>query len=204
VSYELLDGDIGFLKIANFNEGSAQRFIAAAEDLIGQGAQTFVFDVRGNPGGLVSEVTGMLDYLLPEGEIFIAVDRSGTETITTSDPEYVDLPAVVIVDSLSFSAAEYFAAMLREYSRADIVGEQTTGKSRMQKTVGLPGGGAINISFAQYLTKNRVSLHDVGGVSPDHEVILTDDERLLFFSGRLERDLDPQIQKALSLVNNLY
>ena len=200
VSYEMLDGSIGYVDISNFNEGTSGSFVSAVENLLEQGASALIFDVRGNPGGFVTEVTGMLDYLLPEGEIFVMVDRNGNETITMSGPEEIDVPAVVLVDRFSFSAAEYFAAILSEYGRAEIVGEQTTGKSRMQKTVVLPGGGALHISFAQYLTKNRVSLHDTGGILPDHQAVLTDDELALYFSGSLEKEHDPQLQKAISVL----
>ena len=200
VSFEMLDGGIGYIRILNFNERSARSFISAVDELAGLGAHALVFDVRGNPGGWVSEVTGMLDHLLPEGEIFIAVDRGGNETITRSGPEYVRLPAVVIIDRFSFSGAEYFAAMLREYDYAQIVGEQTTGKSRMQKIFQLPGGGALNISFSEYLTKNRVSLHDTGGVAPDYELSLTPEEMALKLTGSLDKDADPQLQIALGLL----
>ncbi|MCL2227170.1 MAG: S41 family peptidase [Oscillospiraceae bacterium] len=200
VSFEMLEGLVGYIRLANFHGGSAQHFISAANELIGQGALGFVFDMRGNPGGWVTEMSEILDFLLPEGEIFVAVNRSGMENITMSGPEHVDLPMVVIVDRFSFSGAEYFAAMLREFGFAEIVGEQTTGKSRMQRAVRIPGGGAINISFAEYLTKNRVSLHDEGGVTPDHPVTLTDEERILFLTGNLDKEMDPQLQKALQIL----
>jgi len=200
VSYEMLDGNIGYIAISNFDQGASDSFIAAVEELISQGADAFIFDVRNNGGGRVVEMTGMLDYLLPEGEIFVSVDRSGKESVSLSDPEMVDFPCVVIVDCYSFSAAEYFAATLSEYGYASIVGEQTSGKSRMQTTYNMPGGGALHISTSQYLTKNRVSLHDVGGLTPDHKVVLTDEEFTLFLSGNLEKDDDPQLLMALDLL----
>ena len=201
ISFELLGERKGFVRINNFNNGSAQSFINAVNELIELGAEGLVFDVRRNSGGWVTEMTEMLDFLLPEGEIFVMVDRQGNEAITLSGPEFIDLPMVVLVDRNSFSGAEYFAAMLSEYDFASVVGEQTTGKSRVQRSVRLPGGGAVNISFAEYLTKNRVSLHDQGGFTPDYIVILSDDERALFFLGELEFDYDPQLQKALQLLS---
>jgi len=200
VSYEMLDIGIGYVSISNFDQGASNSFISAVKELIAQGAEAFIFDVRNNGGGRVVEMTGMLDYLLPEGDIFIAVDKSGMETVTQSDPEMVDLPCVVLVDCYSFSAAEYFAATLGEYGYASIVGEQTSGKSRMQTTYDMPGGGALHISTSQYLTKNRVSLHDVGGLTPDYEVVLTDEEFMLFISGSLDKEDDPQIRMALELL----
>ena len=200
VSFELLDENFGYIAISNFDQGASDGFISAVEELIGHGADALIIDVRNNGGGRVTEMTGMLDYLLPEGEIFVAVSRDGVETITLSEPDMVDIPCVVLVDSNSYSAAEYFAATLSEYGYASIVGEQTSGKSRMQGTYNMPGGGALHISTDQYLTKNRVSLHDIGGLTPDYQVALTDDEYMLFFSGELDKDADPQIQKAISLL----
>lgn len=200
ISYDMLDGNIGYISISNFDQGASDSFISAVDELIGQSAYALIIDVRDNGGGRVVEMTGMLDYLLPEGEIFISIDRNGVETTTQSDTEMVDIPVVVLVDRFSFSAAEYFAATLSEYGYATIVGEQTSGKSRMQGTYNMPGGGALHISTDQYLTKNRVSLHDAGGLTPDYTVILTEDEYELFLSGKLEKTADPQIQKAIDLL----
>ena len=201
VSSEMLDNDIGYIYIANFERGSADSFIEAAGLLLEQGARAFVFDVRSNGGGRVNEMTRILDYLLPEGDIFISVDKSGQEDIIRSDPDMVDIPAVVITNRYSFSAAEYFAATLREYGYAEIVGEQTTGKSRSQITVTMPGGGALHISANQYLTKDRVSLFDAGGLSPDYPVELTDEEFGMFMAGVLPIESDLQLLQALELLN---
>ena len=202
IVYDMLDDDIGYIRLFNFKTGSADSFISAANDLIEAGATGFVFDMRANPGGLVTEMSDILDFLLPEGEIFILVDRNGNENITMSDPEYIDLPMVVIVDASSFSAAEYFAATLREFGFAEIVGEQTTGKSRVQRIVRLQNGAAINISFAEYLTRNRVSLHDEGGVTPDHSVALSEEDMRLFRQGNLDLADDPQLRAALGLMTS--
>ena len=201
VIYEMMENGIGYIQLANFENGSASSFIAAVDDCISRGAFAFIFDVRSNGGGKVAEMTRILDYLLPEGEIFVAVDRGGTEEITKSGPGMIDMPCVVLVDRYSFSAAEYFAATLKEYGYASVVGEQTTGKDRSQVTVTLPGGGALHISSAKFLTKDRVSLYEVGGLTPDHQVGLTDDEFELFMTGNLEKESDPQFLKAVELLN---
>jgi carboxyl-terminal processing protease len=137
---------------------------------------------------------------LPEGEIFITVDSYGNEDIIFSDADMLDVPAVVLVDRNSFSAAEFFAAIMREFDYAIIVGEQTSGKSRMQTVHMLPEGNAINLSTAEYLTKNRVSLEDAGGVTPDYLIEFTDDQFTDFIFGSLDIDDDPHIQKALYLL----
>ena len=200
VSYEMLDGNIGYVLLRNFEEDAGDRFISAVNDLISRGADGFIYDVRNNNGGRVNEVTQILDFLLPKGEIFISVDRSGIEKITRSDADFIDLPAVVLVNEHSYSGAEFFAAMLYEYNYAATVGEQTTGKNRMQTTIPLSNGGAVHISTGHYLTKNRISLYDIGGFTPDHIVPMTEDEKALFNRGDLEKKSDPQFQKALSLL----
>ncbi|MCL2819858.1 MAG: S41 family peptidase [Oscillospiraceae bacterium] len=202
VNFEMLDGNIGYIKLRNFEEGASSRFIAAVTELIDKGAVAFIYDVRSNNGGRVGEVTAILDFLLPEGEIFISVDRSEEENITYSDDKFTDFPAVVLVNVYSFSGAEYFAAMLSEYDYAPSVGEQTTGKNRMQTTIPLSNGGAVHISTGHYLTKNRVSLFDIGGFTPEYVIEMTDDERKLYYRGELSGDLDRQLKKALSLLEN--
>ena len=202
IKYDLLDDKIGYISIANFEGGSADGFIRAVDHLLQQDARAIIFDVRNNGGGRVVEMTRMLDYLLPEGEIFISVDKHGKYETTVSDPEMIDIPSVVIVDRYSFSAAEYFAAILKEFDYAEIVGEQTSGKSRSQSTIILPSGSALHISTGQYFTKNKVALFDVGGLTPDHLISLTAEEYMLFVSGNLKKEDDPQIQYAISIFEN--
>lgn len=194
VTYSLLDGGIGYVKIDNFNGGCADAFMDAVLELADQGAERYVYDVRGNGGGSVYELTIMLDFLLPECEIFVSVAANGEELIRVSDEEMYDAPAVVLVNAHSYSAAEYFAAVLHEYDYAQVVGEQTTGKNRSQQTFELPDGGALHISTAEYLTPERVSLAEQGGFTPDIEVESADG-----FYLRSEPDVenDTQLKTAI-------
>ena len=167
VTYEMKDGNIGYIKIENFDETSGEQGIAAIEALMDQGATALVFDVRNNGGGYVTELCKLLDYLLPEGEIFVSVDDEGNEKVTKSDENFVDLPMAVLVNENSYSAAEFFPACLSEYGAATIVGAQTTGKNRSQINMVLFDGSAVHISSRQYLTPNRVDLTEQGGLTPD-------------------------------------
>ena len=167
VSSRLLDGNIGYIKISNFEAGSSENTIKAIEQLIQTGATSFIFDVRDNPGGLLTELVDLLDYILPEGDLFISVDKSGNETVQTSDKVSLKNKMVVLVNGNSYSAAEFFAAALQEYNWATVVGEQTTGKARSQITIELSDGSAVHISTHKYLTPNRVDLAEAGGVTPD-------------------------------------
>ncbi len=176
VSARLLDGNIGYIKISNFEAGSSENTKKAIEQLLQTGATSFIFDVRNNPGGLLTELVDLLDYILPEGDLFISVDKSGKETVQTSDKVSLKNKMIVLVNGNSYSAAEFFAAALQEYSWATVVGEQTTGKARSQITLELSDGSAVHISTHKYLTPNRVDLAEAGGVTPDIAVA-QDDEK---------------------------
>ena len=176
VSSRLLDGNIGYIKISNFEAGSSDNTKKAIEQLLQTGAPSFIFDVRNNPGGLLTELVDLLDYILPEGDLFISVDKSGKETVQTSDKVGLKNKMIVLVNGNSYSAAEFFAAALQEYNWATVVGEQTTGKARSQITLELSDGSAVHISTHKYLTPNRVDLAEAGGVTPDIAVA-QDDEK---------------------------
>lgn len=196
VSYKLLDNGAGLITIKNFFSRSAEEMKAAVEDLKGQGATKLVFDVRNNPGGYLDELTEMLDYLLPEGPIFRSRSKAGSETVTNSDADCVDLPMAVLVNADSYSAAEFFAAELREKISAPVVGTATCGKGYSQITYPLLDGGAIGISTRKYLTGDGVSLIGVG-ITPDPYVELSDEQAAALVQGALESRDDPQLQAAL-------
>ncbi len=196
VAYELLADGVGYIRIDNFREGAARTAIEAVEDLMDQGAKGLIFDVRDDPGGQLTELVALLDYLLPEGDIFIRTDKRGNETIETSDAACVELPMAVVVNGESYSAAEFFAAALREYDWAVVVGEPTTGKARSQVTVALSDGSAVHLSKFRYLTPHRVDLTETEGITPDVEAALTEEEREEFLTGWLAAGEDPQVQAA--------
>lgn len=202
VKSELLEENgkkIGYVALSNFDSDAARDFNAAVDALVDQGAEGFVFDMRNNGGGYVTELTKILDHLLPEGPIFRWATRSGRTTVTKSDAACIDLPMAVLVNGDTYSAAELFAAQLQESVGAAVVGEETSGKGYSQQTFPLPNGGALNISTGKYTTGGGVSL--VGtGVALDAEVALTDEEALLLRAGRLEHDMDPQLTAALEYV----
>ena len=193
----LLDGSVGYVAIDNFRKGAAEEAKEAIEALLEEGAECLLFDVRSNPGGQVAELTELLDYLLPEGDVFVRADKDGHEEVDTSDASCLELPTAVLVNDASYSAAEYFAAALREYGRAIVVGEPTTGKARSQITVALADGGAVHISKYTYLTPLRTDLYEAGGLIPDITAELTEEDRTLFDTGWLEPQDDAQIQAAI-------
>ena len=196
VTGELLDGSIGYVKIDNFDDRSAAETIAFVKDLIGQGAEALLFDVRFNPGGYADELVKVLDYLLPEGDLFRSVDYAGREEVDTSDASCVELPMAVLVNEDSYSAAEFFAAALQEYEWATIVGSQTYGKGNFQTAFYLSDGSMVNLSIGKYYTPGGKSLSETG-VTPDVVVDLDDEQYALLYYSALEQADDPQFQAAI-------
>lgn len=188
-----LAGELGYLRIENFHVGSAEQFQEALEQLQADGAKALVIDVRHNGGGRVKEMSEMLDLLLPEGLIMTLTTRDGHDTFFSSDADMADLPVVVLIDEQSISAAEFFAAALQEYDRAELVGTHTTGKGRAQQTFRLSDGSAVNLSVEEYFTPKGNSLADVG-IAPDVTVTLTEEQMADFYF--LSPEEDPQRRKA--------
>ena len=186
VTAKMLEGNVGYVALANFYDHSADRLKEEVTRLQEEGAEALVFDMRNNGGGYLSELTEMLDFLLPEGPIFISRDRAGNEEVTQSDAACVDLPMAVLVNANTYSAAEFFAAELQEQGVAVIVGEPTSGKGYSQQTFALPHGGAMAISTGAYFTGNGTSLIGTG-LTLDREVYLTDEG-------------DAQLEAALDLL----
>ena len=193
---ELLENNIGLVTIANFDDRCAEETIAAIESLMEQGARKLIFDLRYNPGGYAHELVKVLDYLLPEGELFRAVKYDGTENIDTSDENWLELPMAVLVNGDSYSAAEFFAAALQEYGVAQVIGVQTTGKGNFQYTLDLGDGSAVALSCGKYYTPKGVSLTDVG-VTPDVTADLDYEDYEALYYGILEAEEDEQLQAAV-------
>ena len=194
---QLLSDGIGLITIANFDERCAQETIAVIQDLRSQGAEALIFDVRYNPGGYKREMVALLDYLLPEGDLFRTVDYRGREQVDTSDASCLEMPMAVIMNLYSYSAAEFFAAALNEYDAAVTVGEKTYGKGYFQNTFEFRDGSAVTLSIGKYYTPKGVSLAGVG-LTPEVEVALTEEEAALLLSGLLPVEEDPQIQAAIN------
>lgn len=197
---QMMPGEIGYVRINNFNTNCAKQTIAIIDDLTAQGAKALVFDVRNNGGGYVHEMNQILDYLLPEGDLFRSVGYNGRESVDKSDADCLELPMAVLVNGYSYSAAEFFAAALREYDWATIVGQPTTGKGYFQNTFRLVDGSAINLSVGQYFTPKGVSLAEEGGLVPDVVVEVDDTTFAMIYAKALPLQEDPQLNAALEVL----
>lgn len=191
-SGKLLEGNIGYVRLENFYSGAADSFKQAVDGLVEQGAVSLIVDVRSDPGGYISELTDILDYLLPEGPVFTHKPRWWFQSVTQSDADCVGLPMAVLVNGDTYSAAELLAAQLRESTGAPIVGELTSGKGYSQITFPLLNGGGAGLSTAAYCTGSGHSL--IGeGITPDVELALDE-------GAALGGEHDNQLQAAIDLL----
>lgn len=193
----MLEGNVGLVTIVNFDSRCAEETIAAIDSLLEQGAESLLFDVRYNPGGYKSELVKVLDHLLPEGPLFRSLYYDGKEVVDSSGPSCVEVPMAVLVNESSYSAAEFFAAAIREYDAGFIVGTQTVGKGYFQNTYRLSDGSAVGLSVGKYFTPNGMCLADVGGLTPDVVVEVDDETAYAIYAGTLEPMDDPQIAAAV-------
>lgn len=196
-SSKLLNEHVGLVTIQNFDERCADETIAAIKTLLNQGADMLLFDVRNNPGGYVDELTKVLDYLLPEGNLIRTVGTDGSDETVTSDADCVKVPMAVLVNENTYSAAELFAVDLSEYGVARIFGQKTSGKGFFQQVFQFSDGSAAGISVGRYYTSQGNNLEGIG-LTPDEEIKLDDESEALLYNGMLEPENDAQLQAAMS------
>ena len=185
-SSEMISDDIGVIKITQFNDKTPEQVKSCFDDCKGKGAKGIIFDVRNNGGGLVSAVEKCLDPLLPEGKIAVAIYKDGKEeTIVSSDSEETDMPMTVLMNGNSASGAELFAASLRDFKGAELVGETSFGKGIMQDTFSLSNGSTVVLTVAEYKTTKSDCYHGVG-LKPDYEVFPAEGEEDVQLSKAVE------------------
>lgn len=165
---------VGVIRLAQFTEGAHGEVLAAVARLRGRGARRWVLDLRGNPGGLVTEARLVASVFIDEGEIVSLRGRTvGESRITaTGDAKVPDAPVVVVVDRGSASASEIVAGAIQDRDRGRVVGTSTFGKGVFQQVIPLADGGALDITAGQYFTPNGRNLGGRGtqrgtGIAPD-------------------------------------
>lgn len=198
VSSQMLENNIGYIQISEFQSKTAEQFESALSSLKDQGAQSLIVDVRGNGGGLVDSVVTILDDILPEGTVVYTEDKYGNrQDYTSSGDTYLDMPIAVLVDQNSASASEIFAGAIKDYNYGTLIGTKTFGKGIVQTVFSLPEGDAIKITTAKYFTPDGNYIHGVG-IEPDIEL------EYQFMGGENDEysvDFDNQIQKAIEVLS---
>lgn len=193
-----LIGNLGYIKITEFDSNTASEFSTQVDDLVKQGAKGLVFDVRNNPGGLLESVEAMIDKLVPSGPIVRAKYKDGTmKVLFTSDANEINLPMAVLTNQNSASAAELFTAALKDYGKAKSIGTKTYGKGTMQEICDLSDGTALDLSVAYFYPPTSDNFEGKG-VSPDVQVELSEEKQQNFYS--LDESDDDQLQSAISYI----
>lgn len=190
VESKILEHDIGYISVMQFDVVTADQFKAAVDALEKEGAKKLIIDLRNNPGGVLDGVVSILDYMLPDGLLVYTEDRNGEGSkYYSEDGHQVDLPLVLLVNGNSASASEVFAGAIKDYKWGLVLGTKTFGKGIVQNVIALGDGTAIKLTTQHFFTPSGYALHEKG-IEPD-EVVELDEGAVL------GTETDNQLQRAI-------
>lgn len=202
VTGRLID-NVGYIKISAFNDKTPDQLRNMLNDLLGQGAESLVFDLRGNPGGVMEALQGSLDCILGECDVVTAYYKGSEEVVVhTTEAEKIKMPMAVLVNSGTASCSELFAFALRDEAGAQIVGTSTYGKGVMQYTHKLTGGAAVRVTVATLQTRNSGDYNGVG-IKPNFDIALPAEVDLTMLSEEEQLVSDTQLIKAIEVVQTM-
>lgn len=201
VEYKMLENHIGYVKVSRFHGMAYWQYVRAIQDLNSQEMEGLIVDIRDNSGGDLKITAMMLDYMLPEGEIFYTEDRDGnvTNTYNSTGGDQFDKPLAVLVNGNSASASEIFAGAIKDYGMGTIIGETTYGKGIAQNMFRFADGSAIKLTVSEFFTPNGNNIHLVG-IEPDVEVKL-DVEAYRESGGENDNQLQAAIDNIMGKMN---
>lgn len=200
ITIEMLEDNIGYLKLPSFDEDTAKDFEEKVKELQSEGAKSLIIDLRNNGGGIVNEATDIADMLLDKGQTIIStVDKDNKTEVTYSkkDPTFT-MPVVVLANENSASASEILSCSLQDNGRAKIIGTKTYGKGIIQTLLSLTDGSGLKITTEEYYTPKGSTIHKVG-ITPDEEVELPDTVKSIY---SVTKDEDTQLKKAIETLKN--
>ena len=200
ITIEMLEDNIGYLKLPSFDEDTAKDFEEKVKELQSEGAKSLIIDLRNNGGGIVNEATDIADMLLDKGQTIIStVDKDNKTEVTYSkkDPTFT-IPVVVLANENSASASEILSCSLQDNGRAKIIGTKTYGKGIIQTLLSLTDGSGFKITTEEYYTPKGTTIHKVG-ITPDEEVELPDTVKSIY---SVTKDEDTQLKKAIETLKN--
>lgn len=198
VKGELIDGNIGYIQMSSFDEDVAENFKEKIVELKNQGMKGMILDLRGNPGGYLTEAVKVASQFIPKGEIVTyTIDKYGNKQESKSvGGEAEGMPLVVLIDGGSASASEVVTGALRDYEAGTIVGTTSFGKGVVQQLIEFgDGSGGLKVTTSKYYTPNGENIHKVG-IKPDIEVTLSEE----VLQQEYNRNIDPQYLKALEVI----
>ena len=192
VDSKMLENNIAYIQLYDFDGGAAKEFKKNYEDLKSKGATSLIIDIRNNGGGVVDEAIDILELICDKGStLLIETDKNGKEEITKSDKNpIIDIPIVVLANEKSASASEILAGALKDNNKAKIVGTKTYGKGVIQSLMRLKDGSGLKTTIAEYCTPSRNKINKVG-IEPDIQVELPENVE------ELATENDTQLQKAI-------
>ncbi|MGN1314328.1 MAG: S41 family peptidase [Lachnospiraceae bacterium] len=170
VEWEMLENNIGYILITEFDDVTTDQFAEALAECRGKGMTGLILDLRSNPGGNLSTVCEIARMLLPKGLIVYTEDKNGNRDEYSCDGTHqIDIPLVVLVNGYSASASEILAGAIKDYGVGTIVGTTTFGKGIVQRIISLSDGSAVKLTVSKYYTPNGNDIHEKG-IEPDVEV----------------------------------
>ena len=200
IESEILEKNIGYVKISSFDNGCAKEFKKKYDNLKEKNIKSLVIDLRDNGGGIVEEALEILDCILEKDSVMmITVNKENKEVIEKAKKKpTITEPIVVLVNENSASASEIFASALKENNKATIVGTKTYGKGVIQELLTLSDGSGIKITTEEYYTPNRNKINEVG-IEPDEKIELSEKIKT---SATFTKEQDTQLKRAIELLNN--
>jgi carboxyl-terminal processing protease len=186
---------IGYIQLTSFTERSNKELDRAFEELSGQGAESYILDLRGNGGGLLETAVDVASQFLREGVVMREDRKNQGERVyeVRSGGRALDQPLVLLVNGGTASASEIVAGALQDYKRATLIGEKTFGKGSVQLIYELTDASRLHVTVAKWFTPNNNAI-DGKGLIPDIEVLITDDDRA--------NNRDPQFERAISFLQD--
>lgn len=176
---KIIDDNIGYIKISQFQKNTADDLEKALQELTTQRMDSLILDLRYNPGGLLISAVEVVDKFIPRGQKIVSTRGKGRiqtrDFSSKTNTPYMNMPMVVLIDGGSASASEIVAGALRDLNRAILVGEKSFGKGSVQTIIPLETEGALRLTTAKYYTPSNISIHDKG-IEPDIEVKITSEE----------------------------
>lgn len=198
VQFEMLDDDMAYIQIMEFDDVTTDQFTEALAMAKGSGMKGLILDVRANPGGNLNTVVDIARMLLPEGLIVYTEDKSGKRMEYSCDgTRQLDVPLVVLVDMNSASASEILAGAIQDYGIGTLVGTTTFGKGIVQQVIPFNDGSAVKMTVSSYFTPNGRNIHGVG-IEPD---ITVEFDGETYYN--TEDHYDNQLEKAKEVLKGM-
>ncbi len=196
VKSEVIDENIGYIKLTSFDELTYDDFKKGLNDLGSKNIEGLIIDLRNNPGGLLDICAQVIDELVGEGTIVYTENKEGKREYLKSNKAMVTYPLVLLINEGSASASEIMAGAIKDHKRGTIIGKTTFGKGVVQRIKDLNDGTGLKVTISEFFTPNGSQIHGIG-VAPDIEVDLPEDIEVI---GLENLEEDSQLQKALEVL----